>query len=748
MPLRNKTIAITISCITIAFLGLSLYSFSATKETIRKQSEDGLAINMAGRQRMLSQKMSKEIFYNYALEKPDVSSLKKTKELFGKSLEVLMHGGTFQTDLAGKQFQNAKAMSTKSKTYTQLQKVHQLWIPFEKSVDSLIANPSNPTAKEYVAQNNLALLKNMNKAVMMLQKENQKKIQDLSELQKQNRNIAIALFIISISIVLFILKALQKVNKSIIDTTNAVLAGNLKQRIKTEKIIPDFRETVSHINTLIEAFIKPIKVTSRYIKSISEGILPEPISEEYKGDFNLIKQNINQCLSTISKLLSAMETMAKAHQEGEIDHTISAQNFSGAFETVAINTNKMVQDHIDLNLKALHCMNEFAQGNFEATIPQQPGKKAIINSTIEDIRHNLQSLFNEIYRVIESTEAGQLHITLNSSEFTGSWKEIVEGINQLLQSVVTPLNETATVMAKIAHKDLTRRIEGNYQGDLKQFKDDINLASDILDTSLQQVNMAGKEVQSASNMISSSSQSLAQNSADIASKTSEISTSVKEIKEHIREIALDAQKTKEVSELSHQAVQKGDHAMEIMNQTMNQIQNSSVQTSQIIKTINEIARQTNLLALNAAVEAARAGDAGQGFAVVADEVRNLAQRSAEAAKDTSIKIEESLQNAKSAVKITNEMEESLKEIRNSSNEVNTYIHEIAAAAGVQAEQLNTISNSVDEINYAVQTNAAISEETASAAEELSAQASELKDMVFQFHLSDTNSELPTLLYNE
>ncbi|MBD3293206.1 MAG: methyl-accepting chemotaxis protein, partial [Armatimonadia bacterium] len=168
---------------------------------------------------------------------------------------------------------------------------------------------------------------------------------------------------------------------------------------------------------------------------------------------------------------------------------------------------------------------------------------------------------------------------------------------------------------------------------------------------------------------------------------------------------------------------------------MGKISKASEETSRIVKTIDEIAFQTNLLALNAAVEAARAGDAGKGFAVVAEEVRNLAQRSAEAAKNTANMIEEAVKNADTGVSISHEVDEALTEIAEGSRKVSGLIAEIAAASNEQAqgiEQVNTAAGQMDEVT---QRNAANAEESASAAEEISAQTDELRNMVDAFTLS-------------
>jgi methyl-accepting chemotaxis protein len=176
---------------------------------------------------------------------------------------------------------------------------------------------------------------------------------------------------------------------------------------------------------------------------------------------------------------------------------------------------------------------------------------------------------------------------------------------------------------------------------------------------------------------------------------------------------------------------KGAQAMTEMMAAIESIKQSSDETAKIVKTIDEIAFQTNLLALNAAVEAARAGDAGKGFAVVAEEVRNLAQRSAAAARNTSVMIEDSVKRAGNGVLISRKVGESLAEIAVTAAKVNELVSDMARANVQQAEGVEQVNKAVAQMDQVTQSNAASSEESASAAEELNAQAVEMQRMVVE-----------------
>ncbi|WP_340103189.1 methyl-accepting chemotaxis protein [Rhodohalobacter sp. 8-1] len=240
---------------------------------------------------------------------------------------------------------------------------------------------------------------------------------------------------------------------------------------------------------------------------------------------------------------------------------------------------------------------------------------------------------------------------------------------------------------------------------------------------------ASEQVSSASTEVSSSSQTLAEGSSEQAASIQETSSSLEEISAQTKQNSANANQADRSMKETSEIVSKGVVSMKRMVTAINTIMESSNETSKIVKTIDEIAFQTNLLALNAAVEAARAGEAGKGFAVVAEEVRSLAQRSADAARNTSELIEQSQDNAKRGVEVAGEVASQLNSINESSDAIGTLIAEIAAASHEQTQGINQVSTSMSEMDKVVQSNAANSEETASAAEELSSLGSELEHMV-------------------
>lgn len=246
---------------------------------------------------------------------------------------------------------------------------------------------------------------------------------------------------------------------------------------------------------------------------------------------------------------------------------------------------------------------------------------------------------------------------------------------------------------------------------------------------IDRLTAGASEVNASSEQLSDASQQLAESSSQQAASLEETSSSLEEMASQIKHTAENSGEAELAMKNAKPMIEQGVEAMKRMNSAMSEIQNSSAETSKIIKTIDDIAFQTNLLALNAAVEAARAGEAGKGFAVVAEEVRNLAQRSAEAAKDTSELIASSQNASERGGQVAEEVSTNLEKIEESIASVSTLVLEISAASREQAEGIEQMTTVMSEMDNVVQNNASSSEETASSAEELSSQANELNNII-------------------
>ena len=237
------------------------------------------------------------------------------------------------------------------------------------------------------------------------------------------------------------------------------------------------------------------------------------------------------------------------------------------------------------------------------------------------------------------------------------------------------------------------------------------------------------QVASAAGQVSASSQSLAEGSSEQAASIEETSSSLEEMSSMTKRNAENSRQANDLARQTRGAADKGAADMQAMSGAMTEIKNSSDEIAKIIKTIDEIAFQTNILALNAAVEAARAGEAGMGFAVVADEVRNLAQRSAQAAKETAAKIEGSISKTALGVELSRKVSVALDEIVGKARQMDELAAEVANASNEQSQGIIQVNVAVGQMDKVTQTTAANAEECASAAEELNAQAQTMQAVV-------------------
>jgi methyl-accepting chemotaxis protein len=326
--------------------------------------------------------------------------------------------------------------------------------------------------------------------------------------------------------------------------------------------------------------------------------------------------------------------------------------------------------------------------------------------SLQDVGKRRGAAGDEVLRVAQETAAAGI---------AGADRIANDAANNLSAASLTMLIglAVAAVVGVVLAVFITRSITGP----LNRIIDSLNSGSD--------------QTASAAGQVSSASQSLAEGASKQAAAIEETASSVEEMTAMTKRNAKSAGEARELAGSTNNSAAKGVDAMKRMSKAIDDIKQSSDSTAKIITTIDEIAFQTNLLALNAAVEAARAGEAGKGFAVVAEEVRNLAQRSAEAAKNTAEMIEDAVRNADNGVTIGKEVGDVLTEIGDAASQVNSLIDQIASASQEQAEGLEQVNLAVGQMDQITQSNAANAEESASASEELSGQAEELSRMVIE-----------------
>lgn len=329
---------------------------------------------------------------------------------------------------------------------------------------------------------------------------------------------------------------------------------------------------------------------------------------------------------------------------------------------------------------------------------------------------------------------------LNISVDTGRKDEIGQVANAMantatrLSEYINYIDELSSVLNQIAEGNLIFELEYEYVNEFLSLKTSINNISKSLNNTMNEINSASEQVANSSDQVSVGAQALAQGTNQQALSIEELSEAVKDISLHIKKNASNANLAREKTERTIMEVQLSNGKMTDMISAMNDISNKSDEISKIIKIIDDIAFQTNILALNATVEAARVGIAGKGFAVVADEVKNLAEKSAQAAKNTESLIAETTNAINRGVTMAADTAKTMLLLVEGSKSVDKLIVDISIVSNDQEKAIEHITSGIENISSVIQSNSATAEESAASSEELSGQAQMLKALVGKFKI--------------
>ncbi|WP_243112602.1 methyl-accepting chemotaxis protein [Caproiciproducens sp. NJN-50] len=354
-----------------------------------------------------------------------------------------------------------------------------------------------------------------------------------------------------------------------------------------------------------------------------------------------------------------------------------------------------------------------------------------------------RSIANPILTVCDRLKllsAGDLHTDTVEVKARDETAVLASSLNKTVLGLRGYIEEISHVLHEVAYGNMCVQAQKNFEGDFIPIQKSLAFIIEALNGILSEINGSSDQIASGSQQVSAGAQALAQGSSEQAGSIEELSKTIAEISNHVKQNARDAAEASGNMGRVRSEIEASNGHMGEMVSAMDRISESSNQIGKIIKTIQNIAFQTNILALNAAVEAARAGDAGKGFAVVADEVRNLAGKSSEAAKDTTVLIENTMHLVEEGSKIANQTAESLSAVVESIQTVSERVDSISGATLQQSDAVGQVSSGVTQISDVVQTNSATAEESAAASEELSGQAQVLKSLVGKFQLNIQSGE--------
>ena len=557
----------------------------------------------------------------------------------------------------------------------------------------------------------------------------------------------------------------RMMNELLAETDKVIRAaadGQLDQRANADLFVGGWNKLVAGVNETITNIVNPLMVTADYVDKVSNGVIPPTITQEYKGQYNIIKNNLNSVVKMMNELLAETDKVIKAAADGQLDQRANADLFAGGWNKLVSGVNDTITNIVNPLMVTADYVEKVSKGVIPPTITQEyKGQYNIIKNNLNAVVKMMNELLAETDKIIRAAAEGQLDQRANADLFAGGWNKLVSGVNDTITNIVNPLMVTADYVDRISKGDMPPIITQEYKGQYNIIKSNLNMliealngitkaAQEIAEGNLLvkvnersakdelmkalilmvkklteiagDIQSATDNVASGSQQMSSNSQQMSQGATEQAASVEEVSSSMEQMTSNIRQNADNAQQTEKIAAKAADDATEGGKAVSETVNAMKEIAGK-------ISIIEEIARQTNMLALNAAIEAARAGEHGKGFAVVAAEVRKLAERSQLAAGEIS-------QLSETSVEIAEKAGTMLTQIVPAIQKTADLVQEISAASKEQDAGAEQISKAIQELDKVVQQNAAASEELASTAIELTSQADAMQGTISFFKLGE------------
>ncbi|MCX6700156.1 MAG: methyl-accepting chemotaxis protein [Methanomicrobiales archaeon] len=612
---------------------------------------------------------------------------------------------------------------------------------------------------------------------------------------------------------------IDAVNLLIEDTgmlTKATVEGRLDARADTSRHQGDFAKVIKGVNDTLDAVIGPLNVAAEYVDRISKGDIPPRITDNYRGDFNEIKNNLNQCIDAVNLLVEDMQKLSGAAVEGRLDARADTSRHQGDFAKVI----KGVNATLDAVIGPLNVAAEYVDRISKGDLP--PRITDNYRGDFNEIKNNLNQCIDAVNLLVEDMHAastaaveGRLNARTDSSRHQGDFAKVIKGVNDTLDAVIGPVHEAMRLSDELARcnfsarfddriavagdfiafksalNNLGLRVEGaikeigrvaasyasgdfstginpelNIQGDLVRLKESldrigvavsrslavVNIKMNDLSTEAAQASAGVSDVSRGAEMITKNAEDTKLNAERSDQGITQVLRTMEDLTKTVSEVSSNAEAVAVLSNKANVLAKEGityagraESGMGSITKTSKEvdaliaeIKLQMDEIGKIVGIISDLANQTNLLALNAAIEAARAGEAGRGFAVVASEVKSLAQGSRQSAQNIGDMI--------------TGLQKKSQDAANAMAHAGVAVKEGNAALVDTLRIFNELTGSVEDISKKMVSVAGATETQAASFEEITASVNEMSGLVRQtakdaLNSSTTSEEALSVVHN-